>query len=117
MRNSHFRLFLIVMSLLPGACAAGGADEIVIQIGATREEVRARLGEPKRVLEFNLPEAPFFGPQESLLDLIPPGTLVEEWVYAVGDEEFYVWFAGEEGQVKDEWRVIETGRYPIGAVY
>jgi hypothetical protein len=42
---------------------------------------------------------------------------VEEWVYVLGEEELYVWFAGEEGETKDQWQVIKTARYPVGAVY
>ncbi len=32
-------------------------------------------------------------------------------------DELYVWFASEEGQAKDQWRVIVTASYPARAVY
>ena len=39
-----------------------------------------------------------------------------EWLYYLGDDDFYVWFAGEPGDI-DGWTVILTGRYPRDAVY
>ncbi|HET6371234.1 MAG TPA: hypothetical protein VFG95_08555 [Nitrospiria bacterium] len=92
-------------------------DPVAVDTGSMRADVRARMGEPEQVREFKLPEGPFFGPQESLAGLVPAGTLVEEWVYRVGNDELYVWFAGAEGEAKDQWRVLETARYPAGAVY
>ncbi len=106
---------LLVVSL--SACQGSPADTAVVQPGASRSEVRAQLGEPEQIQEFSLPEPPFFGPQEGLTDLIPAGTLVEEWIYTVGQDALYVWFAGEEGQARDEWRVIETARYRTGPFY
>jgi hypothetical protein len=111
------KLLLILLAIASVACQATPDNEAVIKTGSSRPEVREQLGAPARVQVFQLPEPPFFGPQESLTELVPPGTWVEEWVYAMGKEELYVWFAGEEGQDPDEWLVIETGRYPAGAVY
>lgn len=108
---------LIWLTILIVACQARTPGADTISIGSSRADVRALMGEPERVQEFKLPEAPFFGPQESLTDLVPAGTPVEEWVYILGEEELYVWFAGEEGQAKDQWRTISTARYPVGAVY
>jgi hypothetical protein len=108
---------VIWLAILIVACQTKTPDADGISIGASRADVRALMGEPERVQEFELPDAPFFGPQESLIDLVPAGTPVEEWVYIQGEEEQYVWFAGEAGQAKDLWRVIETARYPVGAVY
>jgi hypothetical protein len=110
-------LLAILLAVALVACQATLDNKVVVDTGSSRAEVQEQLGEPARVQVFQLPEAPFVGPQESLTDLIPPGTWVEEWVYAMGKEELYVWFAGEESQSQDEWLVIETGRYPVGAVY
>ena len=117
LRFNHFGFFMIWLAILLGACQASPGNAVVINTGFSRAEVRALMGEPERVQEFILPETPLFGPQESLAELIPAGTWVEEWVYTVGEDELYVWFAGEKGQAKDQWRVIETARYPAGAVY
>jgi hypothetical protein len=75
------------------------------------------LGEPTRTQDFLLPEAPFFGPQESLTGLIPAGTLVKEWVYVQGNEEQYVWFRCDKGGPAVECSLIKSARYPVGAVY
>jgi hypothetical protein len=117
LRFNHFGFYVIWMAVLLGACHARDGGSVAVDTGSMRADVRARWGEPERVREFKLPEGHFFGPQESLTGLIPAGTLVEEWVYRAGKEEMYVWFAGAEGEAKDQWRVIETGRYPAGAVY
>jgi hypothetical protein len=111
------RSYLIWLTVLLVACQANRGDEVVINTGSLRAEVRALMGEPVRVQEFILPESPFFGPQESLTGLLPAGTPVEEWVYAVDEMELYVWFAVEDGQAEDQWRVVEMARYPAGAVY
>jgi hypothetical protein len=74
------------------------------------------LGEPDEINISSLPEGGFFGPQEGLLGLLPAGGSYEEWVYDLGDDTFYVWFAGEGTNPKD-WLVILTGEYPEDAVW
>ena len=93
------------MAILLSGCQARPDNSVVIGPGSSHTNVLSLLGEPDRVQEFNLPEVPFFGPQESLTDLIPAGTPVEEWVYIEGEEELYVWFAGEE----DLHRIMGNG--------
>jgi len=43
--------------------------------------------------------------------------LIEEWVYEIGDEELYIWFTGKDGEARENWLVLDLGRYPKGAVY
>ena len=88
-----------------------------VQPGQTREEVTAILGNPDEILEFTLPSEPFFGPQEGLTSLLPPGAQVEEWQYLIDEEVVYVWFAGDEAEPRVQWKVIETAIYPQDAVY
>jgi hypothetical protein len=78
-------------------------------------EVTDLLGRPDAVSPGKLPEGPFFGPQEALLSVLAPGAQFEEWIYAVGEDDFYVWFAGPGA--RDDWRVILTARYPRDAVF
>lgn len=117
MRLRSIVVKLIGLAFLLVSCQAVPGEASAIEIGSSRAEVRAELGEPQRMQEFILPEAPFFGPQESLTGLVPPGATVEEWVYLQGEEEWYIWFTGPEGQNREAWQVVETGRYPVGAVY
>ena len=106
-------LFLMV-SLLGCSPASKPPSEIIP--GSSKKDVTAIYGEPDRTQEFTIPGEPFFGPQEDLIDLVPPGTMVEEWVYEIGEEELYIWFTGDD-EAREKWLVLDLGRYPKGAVY
>ncbi len=110
-------MLVIGLALLLAGCGGLAGGSLEVAVGATQEEVRQHLGEPQREQDFIMPEVPFFGPQESLTGLVLPGVVVKEWVYTVGDEELYVWFASAQGQKAGLWRVVATGRYPAGAVF
>jgi hypothetical protein len=84
---------------------------------SSKDEVVALYGEPDRTQVFILSDAPFFGLQESLINLVSCGTTIEEWVYEIGDEELYIWFTGDGDEPHEDWRVLDLGRYPKGAVY
>jgi hypothetical protein len=107
---------LLLMAFLVG-CSPASKIPTEIEQGSTKDDVIALYGEPDRTQEFILPEVPFFGPQESLINLVPSGTLIEEWVYEIGDEELYIWFIGDEDEAREDWLVLDLGRYPKGAVY
>jgi hypothetical protein len=109
-------VWVLVLVILD-ACRVQPPQAATVSPGATPAQVRTLLGEPTRLQNFLLPEAPFFGPQESLTNLIPAGTPVEEWVYVQGNEELYVWFVCTQGSSEGECTVIESARYPVGAVY
>ncbi len=111
------QLSLFSLLILFNGCHANNGNALIVKVGSSHEELRTLAGNPERVQEFKLPETPFSGPQESLTGLVPAGTLVEEWVYVIDKEELYVWFAGQEDQSKDEWQVVTSARYPVGAVY
>jgi hypothetical protein len=121
MNNRNFQLILVrsgifcLIALLV-ACSPASSALTEVTAGSSKEDVIALYGEPDRRQEFLIPDEPFFGPQEGLIDLVAPGTLVEEWVYEIGDEELYIWFAGES-EDREAWRVLALGRYPKDAVY
>ncbi len=117
LKINNIKFHIILLAGLLGACQTSLGDGFLISTGSSRAEVKEQLGDPVRVGEFNLPDVPFFGPQEILTDLIPAGTNVEEWVYIQDKEELYIWFVGAQGGSMDQWQVIATGRYPVGAVY
>jgi hypothetical protein len=114
--NSIYTGILVAIACLVGCSPPPTAPAEIIQ-GSTKDDVIALYGEPNRTQEFIIPDEPFFGPQEGLINLVPPGTTIEEWVYDIGDEELYIWFSREEDATRDEWRVLDLGRYPKGAVY
>ena len=117
MFEKYFRLNPICIGVLLLITLVVGCSPAEITQGASKEDVRALYGEPDRTQEFILPEVPFFGPQEGLINLVPPGTTIEEWVYEIGDEELYIWFTGNNDEARENWLVLDLGRYPKGAVY
>jgi len=111
----HIVIFLLMVSLI--GCSPASTPPSEITQGSSKEDVLALYGEPDRTQEFVIPDKPFFGPQEGLIDLVPPGTVIEEWVYEIGDEELYIWFTGNGDEPREDWLVLDLGRYPKGAVY
>jgi len=107
-------LFLVVALV---SCSSDTASADDVEVGFSRQEVIETMGQPAATQEFMLPDQPFFGPQEGLASLLPPGTVVEEWVYELDGEILYVWFASESAEPREQWRVISTGIYPEGAVF
>ena len=108
-------LFLITVVLV--GCSPTSNLPPEVGKGSSRAEVISALGEPDQIQDLKLPNEPFFGPQESLINLVLAGTVVEEWVYEIGDDVLYVWFAGEIDQLREDWLVLGTARYPKDAVY
>jgi hypothetical protein len=109
--------FILLMILVVGCSPAAPPTPVEIAPGSSREDVIALYGEPDHTQEFNIPDEPFFGPQEGLINLVPPGTTIEEWVYEIGDEELYIWFTGDSDEAHENWLVLDVGKYPKGAVY
>lgn len=115
-RASVGSLFL-ACAWLAAACSTASDAPEAIQAGQTRDQVRAAAGEPDEIVEFTLPDGPFFGPQEGLVNLVPSGSPIEEWQYRSGDEISYVWFAGPAGEPPEKWTVIDIAVLPADAVY
>ncbi len=108
---------LLLMVTFTVACAPRSALFEQIQVGFARDDVRSVMGEPDTIQDFIIPEEPFFGAQESLVNLLEPGAIVEEWLYQGKDEDIFIWFASTGNDPREQWRVIEKGIYPEGAVY
>jgi hypothetical protein len=99
------------------SCDATSPAPIDIEPGSSQSDVRRALGEPNEKNRFDLPDSPFFGPREGLTRRVAAGTMIEEWIYEIEDEELYVWFTREGPGSTAEWLVVLTGRYPQDAVY
>jgi len=115
-RSNSILICILFLTALIVDCSPVSVPPSEITQGSSKEDVIALYGEPDRTQEFILPDEPYFGPQEGLAKLAPPGTLIEEWVYEIGDEELYIWFTGE-AESREDWLVLDLGRYPKGAVY
>ena len=89
----------------------------LIELGASRAELILCLAEPAEVQSYNLPSGPFFGPGQGLVNLLEPGTPLEEWIYEDDDTNYYFWFASTTGEAEAQWRLIEKASYPKGVVF
>ncbi len=116
-RLNSVLLLISFFSLVLVGCSWTSLPPSEVVKGSSRVEVFTSFGEPDQTQEFILLDEPFFGPQESLINLVPSGTLIEEWVYEIGDEVLYVWFTGQVDELRDNWVVLDTARYPKDAVY
>ncbi|MCB0162575.1 MAG: hypothetical protein KDI79_00010 [Anaerolineae bacterium] len=89
----------------------------LIERGASRAELILCLGEPAEVQSYALPTEPFLGPAEGLVNLLDPGTPIEEWIYQDDDTRYYFWFASNTGEAEAFWRLIEKATYPKDVVF
>jgi hypothetical protein len=105
----HAVLFIIAVILV--GCSPTSSVPSEIRKSSFEGDVIASLGEPDQTQDFILPNEPFYGPQESLVNLVPAGTAIEEWRYEIGDEVLYVWFTGEDDDLREDWLVLATARY------
>jgi hypothetical protein len=111
----HAAVILILFVIV--GCSPPALSSPEIEAGSSKGEVIALLGDPDQTQEFVLPDEPFFGPQESLVNLVPAGTVIEEWVYELGEDVLYIWFTGEGDNSGEDWLVLDTAKYPKDAVY
>ena len=115
MKNFHAAIILVLFII--AGCSPSTLSPAEIEAGSTKGEVIALLGNPDLTQEFILPDEPFFGPQESLVNLVPAGTVIEEWVYELGEDVLYIWFTGEGDDSGEDWLVLDTAKHPKDAVY
>lgn len=108
---------LIFVPIVLFGCSQFSSPQPEIGAGSSKDEVIASLGEPDQNQDLILPDVPFFGPQESLANLVPAGTVIEEWVYEIEDELLYIWFTGPVDESREDWLVLDTARYPKDAIY
>jgi len=88
-----------------------------IKEAMSRVDVGKFLGEPARKKIAVLPRGPFYGPQEGLVKILKPGSEYEEWEYESDNIIYFIWF-GSVGDVNSaNWKVIDVGEYPKGAVF
>lgn len=116
-RMDSVRAVIFLIAIVSVGCSPISLPPTEIGKDSSKGEVIASLGEPDQIQDFILPDGPFFGPQESLVNLVPAGTVIEEWVYEIGEEVLYVWFTGRVDELREDWLVLVTARYPKDAVY
>ena len=116
-RSDSVRAVIFIIAVVLVGCSPTSLPPSEVGKGSSKGEVIASLGEPNQTQDFMLPDEPFFGPQESLANLVPAGAVIEEWVYEIGDEVLYVWFTGEVDELREDWLVLVTAKYPKDAIY
>ena len=89
----------------------------LMEVGASRTQIITCLLDPVETQTFVLPSEPFFGPGEGLVSILEPGTPVEEWIFQDEDTNYYIWFASDSGEEKEDWRLVDKASYPIGVVF
>ena len=116
-RSDSVRAVIFIIAVVLVGCSPTSLPPSEVGKGSSKSEVIASLGEPDQTQDFMFPDEPFFGPQESLANLVPAGAVIEEWVYEIGDDVLYVWFTGEVDELREDWLVLVTARYPKDAIY
>jgi hypothetical protein len=114
---ASLRAGIFIIAVVLAGCSPTSSVPSEVGKDSSKEDVIASFGKPDQTQDFILPDEPFFGPQESLANLVPAGTVIEEWRYEIGDEVLYVWFTGENDDLREDWLVLATARYPKDAVY
>ncbi len=117
LRLDSVPLLITIFAVVLVRCSPVSLPPSEVERGSTKVEITESLGKPDHTQEFILPDEPLFGPQESLINLVPSGTVIEEWEYEIGNEILYVWFTGQIDELRENWVVIDTARYPKDAVY
>ena len=64
------RAVLILLMTFHVSCSLAATPALEVTNGSSKEDVIALYGEPVRTQEFIIPDEPFFGPQEGLIDLV-----------------------------------------------
>jgi hypothetical protein len=130
--TAFLRLFsLVVVAVVAAGCsllppglktpgddppATGGGvtitDELpVVDIGESRSELTARLGEPAERSELVKRDEGIFGPIEAFWGEVPLGATVEIWVYPVPEGALEVYFVDRSNTVRG------SAFAPAGVVY
>jgi hypothetical protein len=103
---------------LAGCSSSGGdpgfarsADKV--STGATKDQVRSKLGEPdgrrphmsRGVNHQNTPE---------LSKVLPPGTPYETWIYRRGNTDYLFYFASGSNAPVEQWKLVARRAVPHG---
>jgi len=116
--KTPFKIIAPLLLLLACASTQSLAQEFAeVKSGMSREQVRSILGTPVLSTVAVLPQPPFFGPQESLVNFLKPGASFEEWQYTAGDTIYLVWFSGTDEETQENWTVVTKFSHPKGVVF
>ena len=121
-REHRFAIRLLAAAAAMAAgCSGTDADFAgsftAVEAGQTRAEVQAALGPPDESQSLAIPSEPYWGPAESLVSVLDPGTPFEQWLYRRDGQDHYLWFGSRSSEPSPEWRLLEKATYPTGAVF
>ena len=115
----RYGTILVGLLLLAGGCNSNGENPQFaksynsLSTGATKNQVRAELGQPDQQipgtvsrLHKSLPGA------GDLAQTLPPNTPFEAWIYHRGQDDYYVYFASGSDAPKEDWRVVSRKTIP-----
>ena len=83
----------------------------------SRAQVRSIMGDPQHFTVAVLPQPPFFGPQESLVQFLKPSASFEEWQYTDGETIYLIWFGSAEEEPQESWTAVTKFSYPKDVVF
>lgn len=108
---------LALICSLPPASREGVSGFEFVQVGDTRDQVRALMGAPFVVEMATCPNTHVWGPPESLCATLGSGSSYEEWRWEDKTHVYHIFFASPAGEPVDRWCVVNHGKYPHGAVF
>jgi len=113
---------LALVGLIAGCSSGGGGGGANpafarsfgdVSTGSTKDQVRAQMGAPdgKRTgrVEPLRKEPPGAA---DLVQILPPNTPFEVWVYSRGETDYYIYFASGSNAPREQWTVVSRHTVP-----
>ena len=109
---------IFCLMAITGCNSAGGdpgfarsADKV--STGSSKDEVRAKLGEPEARRRFVMHGADPHNTPE-LTQVLPVGTPYERWVYRRGNTDYLFYFASGSNAPVEQWKLVARRMVPHG---
>jgi len=103
--------------LLSGCSSSGGQFGKTynsVQTGATKDQVRAAMGQPDSRFIGRVGSARNTGdPRGTLSGTFPHGTPFEVWRYTRGNTEYRMYFGAAPGLASSDWRLVNREAVPL----
>ena len=115
---ARYGMVLGLLMLLAGCSSNGENQQFAksydsVSTGATKDQVRAQLGQPDSQIpgrvsghHKSLPGA------GDLAQTLPANTPFEAWVYRRGQDDYYVYFSSGSNAPREDWRVVARKTVP-----
>ena len=108
---------LVICLLVLTGCSSGGGDVAFsrsadkVSTGATKDQVRAQLGEPNGRRRYVMKGADPHNTPE-LAQVLPTGTPYELWTYRRGNTDYLFYFASGSNAPVEQWKLVARRMVP-----